>query len=224
MVNRFLTKYACRHVPATTKGVRGDLLTAWRHCAELGFVDHPNPRAVQIHRVPQGIPDCYTVDEVRQLVRDSSRLQGCFGGLPRADYMATLIRLGWESGLRLGDCWAVSAKQLHGDKLVRVSSKSGIRTVHTVSLALREGLGRLGHLRWPLSRASFAPHFQIVRDMTVRRGSFKWLRRASGSYVAAYYGEASGASHLGHTNLATFRRYYDHRLVEGVRPMPPILD
>lgn len=223
-VNRFLGRYSTSHAPHTVKGMRGDLLTAWRHCADLGLVPMPDSRAIRIRKPPQSIPDCYTVAEVRQLIADCRFLKGSYGETSRELYMSTLIRLGWETGLRLGDCWQITSDQLRGDKLVRVSAKSGLRTVHELSQPLQDGIRQLGNLGWKLSRASFPHHFRTVRDVSVGRGSFKWLRRSSGSYVAAQYGEAAGASHLGHSNLATFRRYYDSRLVEGHRPHPPILD
>jgi integrase len=79
-------------------------------------------------------------------------------------------------------------------------------------------------LLWPYRPNRFGLHFErIVQAAGIRRGTFKWLRRSSGSYVAANHGEAAGAQHLGHTSLATFRRYYDARLVGRSRPMPPEL-
>lgn len=225
VINRFLARYAATHSPATVKGVRGDLLTVWRYAADHGLADQPDPRQIRIRRVPQSIPECYTVDEVRQLIADCPAMCGDYNQIPRSLYFEAIIRLSWESGLRLGDCWAFRSSQLDAaGRLVRVSRKTGLRTVHQLTEHTSEALRACGSLAWPHAKWTFQLHFRQLRDVTVRRGTFKWLRRASGSYVASLYGESAGASHLGHSSISTFRRYYDHRLVEGNRPAPPKLD
>lgn len=214
--------------PATVRNHRNDLLVLWRWLADAGQVPQPAAREVMAVRVPYSVPDCWMLDEVRALLSAAESLAGDLpNGVPAAAYWSAAIRVGWETGLRLGDMQRLKMSQLSGCQLVTVASKTGQRQIHTLTadcVGSLEALDRPVPLAWPYRPNRFGIHFERLRKAAgVRRGTWKWFRRASGSYVAAKHGEAAGAAHLGHTSVATFRKFYDARLVAEARPMPPKL-
>lgn len=220
-LNSFLAMYGADHAPSTLKGVRGDLLTLWRYAAHCGYCDPPDPEKILRRRVPAGSPDCYSVEEVRQLLLDCEHVR-------HGSYWDAAIRVGWDTGLRRSDVLRVRFDQVRprkdgGGVLATVAKKTGLRVVHQLDAATVAAIKRVKSLAWHGHEWQFCAEFQELRDITVGRGTFKWLRRSSGSYVAADFGEAVGAQHLGHTNLATFRKFYDARLVAESRPTPPRL-
>lgn len=223
-VNRLLASYAASHAPSTVKGLRGDLLTLWRYVASLGLCEPPVPGEVWRPKVPATLPECYSLEEVRELVAGCPHLRGRYGKIARGLYWDALIRAAWDTGLRKGDLMHVSAGDLReGHVLVTVAHKTGARVIHTLAPATVAALIVVGKLAFPAPDWSFTRHFHKLRDLTVGHGQFKWLRRSSGSYVALEHGDAAGAAHLGHTSVATFRKYYDARLIGDSRPAPPVL-
>ena len=77
-------------------------------------------------------------------------------------------------------------------------------------------------LRWSADERTFSQQFSdIVSQSGVKRGTFKWLRRASGSYVESEY-PGAGSKHLGNTPLV-FSQHYDAQLATALAPMPPKL-
>lgn len=223
-INQLLADYASTHAPSTVKGLRGDLLTLWRYIASLGMCEPPQPGEVWRPKVPATLPECYTIEEVRAIVAGAAGLRGMYGKVRRADYWSALVRAAWDTGLRKGDLMHVSAKDLRdGHVLVNVAHKTGVRMIHTLAPATVAALIVVGRLGFPAPDWSFTRHWHKLIDASVQRGQFKWIRRSSGSYVALEHGDAAGAAHLGHTSVATFKRYYDARLVGDTRPMPPRL-
>lgn len=228
-LSRFLQHLKPRRSPSTVANYRGDLLVLWRWLADSGRLPAPQPRKIMRPKVPLGVPDCWSVDEVRQLLAAADKLEGRHpDGVPRRLYWVAAIRLGYETGLRRSDVWRIRLADIHsGTLLVTVALKTGVRLVHTLTreaVAALKAIGRPLPLAWPYNQRNFGVQFdRLVRSTSVRRGTFKWLRRTSGSWIAAANGEAMGAQHLGHTSLATFRKFYDARLVAAARPMPPVL-
>lgn len=228
-LNGFLASLKPTLRPATVKNYRGDLIVFWRWLADRDLAEYPRIRRVVRPHVPAPIPDCWSLDEVRALLRAAQGLTGRFlDGTDRAAYWTAAILVGYETGLRRSDVWQVRRSGLLADgRLVSVARKTGRRTVHQLSLAAVAALRQLDRplpLHYCYNQRRWGVHFdRIVVAASVRRGTWKWLRRASGSYVAADHGEAAGAEHLGHTSVATFRRFYDARLVQATRPQPPLL-
>lgn len=228
-LNGFLSSLRSTLRPATVKNYRGDLVVFWRWLADRDLAEYPRGRRILRPHVPATVPDCWTLDEIRALLRAAQGLTGqLVDGTDRAAYWTAAILVGYETGLRRADVWAVRRDGILADgRLVTVSRKTGRRTVHQLSAAAVEALRRLDRpvcLRWPYNQRRWGVHFdRLVVAAGVRRGTWKWLRRTSGSYVAAQYGTAAGAEHLGHSSLATFRRYYDANIVAASRPTPPAL-
>jgi hypothetical protein len=226
-LSAFLKSLPCS--PATKKGYWGDLLVVWRWCADCGYCDYPAQRKIYRPQVPASVPMCWTVSEVRCLLTTAGAVKGDFPtGVCRSDYWSALIRMGYETGLRVSDLMRMDRRQINNQLLVTVSNKTGVRTFHAISNDTEELLSRLpknAPLRFCYTMRNFSRCFRrIVKASGVRPGTFKWLRRTSGSYVEAS-NPGQGSKHLGHTSPSTFRKFYDARFVADTAscPQPPPL-
>lgn len=212
--------------PYTVRSYRSDFLSLWNGAADLDLLPYPVMRRIWRPVAPALIVECYTVDEVRALLGAVKRIQGDYpNGISKRAYWSAIIRLAWDGGLRRGDCLRFNRQHLRPDGTLRVvQSKTGqIVTVRLrpSTVAAIDKIG--GKLRWPLDPSFFGRHFKrIVREAGVCRGTFKWLRRASGSYVEAQQ-PGSGHKHLGN-GPGVFDRNYDAKLGGATWPMPPALD
>lgn len=214
----------------TCKGWRGDLLTLWRYAAELELAPWPRVRRIRQYRPPAPVVDCFSVVEASRIARHAQTLPGELGdGTPRRLYWPAIIRLAWDTGLRRSDLWRIRSDALRDGLLTTISGKSGQRTYHTLYSSTLAALLELDRpagallLPWPHARRTFVDHFAaIVTDSGVCRGTFRWLRRSSGSYVEAQQ-PGAGPRHLGHSSPATFYRHYDSRAVAPPSVRPPEL-
>jgi integrase len=229
-LNAFLRHLRQSRSPSTVKNYRGDLLVLWRWVADNDLAQYPRARRILHPQQPQTIPDCWSTAEVRTLLEAAERLPGELrNGVARSTYWQAAVRVGYESGLRRSDVWRVRQASLSSSGiLVSVAHKTGQRTIHQLqpeTVQLLRQIGTALPLSWPYDQRYFGVCFdRLVRDSGVRRGTFKWLRRSSGSYVEA--GEpGAGPRHLGHSSPAVFARFYDARLAaDAVRlPQPPTL-
>jgi hypothetical protein len=210
----------------TINKYRQDLLAIWRAAADQNLV--PYPMARRIRRLPQAelVVECYSTDEARQLLRTAAKLTGTLcNGVHHNRYWPAAIRAAWDSGLRRGDIWEVETKFIRPNGVFR---KSQNKTRRLVVCQFRESTVKAiehagGSLAWPHDEKTFSDQFAfLVKTSGVKRGSFKWLRRASGSYVEMEQ-PGAGHKHLGHATPQIFNRHYDARLGGHTLPQPPEL-
>ena len=101
-------------------------------------------------------------------------------------------------------------------RLVTVSLRSS-------TLAALDAIKLPMPLEWSITRGQFDKNFKkIVARSGVNRGTFRWLRRSSGSYVESIM-PGAGHRHLGHADASTFRRHYDAQIGGSTLPLPPEL-
>ncbi len=226
IVNAFLGTLAVG--PFTVKGYRGDILSVWNAAADEDLVPYPVRRRIRPVRTPQLLVECYTHDEARAILAAAERMKGCFpDGLARRVYWSAAIRLAWDSGFRRGDVWRVSLDAIRPDGTIQVvqhkTSNAVIAKLRPATVAALRAVGSNPPCQWPITESRFALQFAaIVKASGVCRGTFKWMRRASGSYVEAAL-PGAGHKHLGHTGPATFNRHYDAKLGGHNLPQPPEL-
>lgn len=130
--------------------------------------------------------------------------------------------------MRRGDVWCFRRDSIRPDGSARlVQRKTGkIVTVRLrpSTVAALADVGGAQPLRWTLNASFFGRHFKrIVVASGVGRGTFKFLRRSSGSYVELEQ-PGAGHKHLGHADAKVFARHYDARLGAHLLPLPPALD
>lgn len=227
VVNSFLSANSDKS-PYTIRSYRSDIVSLWNAAADLGLVSAPILRRILLPKMPDLVIDCYTVDEARALADTAKLLVGRYSwGVRRRDYWNAAIRLAWDTGLRRGDVIAFSRDSIRPDNVVMVLQN---KTKKKVPVKLRPStanaidvIGGPYPLRFASNINYFTRHFaKIVRASGVRRGTFKWLRRASGSYVDAQL-PGTGYKHLGQSGQQVFDKHYDAKLNGRNLPMPPEL-
>lgn len=214
--------------PFTIRSYRSDILSLWNGAADCDLVPYPVMRRVRLPQIPELLIDCYTIDEVRQLVAAASVLIGRYRWeVRKRDYWNAAIRLAWDTGLRRGDVIRFRRESLRPDGVVMILQN---KTKKIVPVKLREStvvamnaLSGQYPLRWGNDVTYFTRHFRRIVDASgVKRGTFKWLRRASGSYVEAEQ-PGAGYKHLGQSGPQVFNRHYDAKLGGHNLPQPPEL-
>lgn len=226
IVNRFLR--SLDRSPWTIRDYRGDFLALWNSAADEDLLPYPVGRRIYRPSCPQLVVECYAVDEARAILHAARSLAGVYpNGVLRRDYWTAAILVGWDSGFRRGDILRLRRDAVRPDGALRVvQSKTGavIETrLRPSTVAALDAIRRPLPLAWPLDLSWFGRHFaRLVKSAGVNRGTFRWLRRASGSYVEAA-APGCGHKHLGHAAPATFSRHYDARLAGPAWELPPEL-
>lgn len=207
MLSAWLRHLEQRNAPSTVRSKRNQLLAVWRAAASEYLCDPPT-RMVRAARVPWVPRECFTVDEVRDLLREASwlpRRHPC--GLRRSDFWTLAIRIAWDTGLRWGDQFRLQADEVRGGMAVVKQAKTGAPvTIRLHPSTLRELETSLAIAPrelvtpWVASKVTFAAQFRrIVEKAGVSAGTWKWLRRGSGTSVEAQApGRGMAARHLGH--------------------------
>jgi integrase len=231
-VNRFLASLTDAS-PFTVRSYRSDVLSLWNAAADHDLVAYPRMRRIRRAKCPQQVIECFSVDEVKALLAALPTVSGghpLSNGVDRAVFWNAIIRLAWDTGLRRGDCWEFRKSWIRPDGTARVTQRK-TRQVVTVRLhkSTVEALDAIPFdkaTHWPgkVSNSSrFCSQFRcLLRRAGIRHGSFKWLRRASGSYVDAEL-PGAGYKHLGQSGQQVFKQHYDAGLAGHVGPMPPEL-
>jgi integrase len=232
-VSAFLRDYAERVKPHTVRSKRRQILALWRAAAEEGLCEPPTLRIRGV-RCPRLPVEAWTLDEVVSLLgacRGLVRRHRC--GLHRSVWWDLAIRVAWDSGLRWGDQIELPVASVAADGAVwwsqsKVGRVVSCRLSPSTVAALRASLTlapRSLVTPWPASHQTFGNQLdRIVARAGVRPGTWKWLRRSSGSYVELA-APGRGGEHLGHAPGS--RIFADHyaspRILTRTIPSPPEL-
>jgi integrase len=234
-VSEWLRDYAQTAAPATVRGKKAMLLALWRAAADDGLCDPPTRRIRSIRRsAPRPLVEAWTLEEVEQLVaacRGLPRRHRC--GLPRRQWWDLAVRVAWDSGLRWGDLVALPVARVRPDGTTTIiQAKTGRPVSFVLSRGTLEALRvslvacpRLLVCPWPASHEAFTAQVRLlVAKAGIRAGTWKWLRRASGTDVEVQR-PGAGSVHLGHApGSRVFAESYGDpeiigRLMPGPRPL-----
>jgi integrase len=227
----WLRDLAATRAPATVRSKRVAILCLWRSAADDDLCRPPRRRILSA-RVPSVPVDCWTVAEVREIVAACgglSRRHPC--GLRRADWWELAVRVAWDTGLRRGDQLRLRVADFDATgRAIVVQSKT--RRPQPVRLS-RETLELLARTLaaaprdlvcpWSASLETFGCQFvRLVARAGVRRGSWKWLRRASVTDCELQQAGAGGPQ-AGHApgSRVTALSYVNPRIVAGPEPVRP---
>ena len=162
------------------------------------------------------------------LLAAAQRTPGWFArtGIKKSAYWEAFLRIGWDSGLRLGDLLALRKDHIKGDRLVVVQHKTKFPKVSQLSAGTLVAITatfppeRDLLLPWPSVREKFYAAFRELVARANIQGTSRFIRRASATAIEAL-SPGFGARHLGHQSdprLAA-RHYIDPRLLPPpVRP------
>lgn len=205
-ISAWLRDYSRTVSQTTVRNKRTMVVGLWRNAADDGYLDPPR-RRIRTAKVIVDAPVAWTLEEVGRL-RDACRLlkrpHKC--GLPRSLWWELAVCVAWDSGLRWGDLVRLRVDQVppHGicvvtqHKTRRLSifrlSPETMRLLHrSLELCPRELV-----CPWPASGETFREQVKrLVAKAGVRAGTWKWLRRASGTDVEVQQ-RGAAAGHLGH--------------------------
>lgn len=208
----------------TIKTRRGALLAIWRGLYELDELD-AGPQRIRKVRLTQANPIAWSREEVQQLLsyvlHEMPSQAMVKTGLPRSLFFGSLIAAGYDTALRLGDLLSLEREWIRTDKagagwLQIQQSKTGYMVASRLNPETMLLVDRLvacnpnRRLIWPLGtrREAFYHAFRkVVLGASIRRGTFRFLRRASTTHIEQI---APGTSHLhaGHVDPAITRRFY----------------
>ena len=231
LVNEWLVSVQTpRRAAWTARGYRAAILAVWNAAGDERLCEHPNLRLVRKIAVRQAVVEGWAVSEVQQILAFCTGLSGKLrNGISVSAYWSAVVRVGYDSGARLGDVLRITPQQIDGNGLwVFVQSKTGklisVR-LHCSTLAAIEATyppKRDLVFDWPYTHDHWFKCFRQIVKAAGLRGTFKWLRRSSGSLVEAQQ-PGAGHKHLGN-GAAVFERHYNvPRLSDTSRPMPPEL-
>lgn len=220
-VNDWLDQLRIDHAPDTVRTQRGNILVLWWYAFRERLVEEPPLRVRKLRPIRRS-PTAWTLDEVRLLIAAAESFH------TRRLWTGSLIRAGYDSGLRLGDLLA-----LRRDAVAAVMRIRQAKTSRPVAVRLRpETLQAIeAHLAisppdtlvWPLwgRREALYRHLrQVVAAAGIRPGTFRWLRRAAATQMERVE-PGRGTDLLGHASRSTTEQWYlDRSQLENV-PLPP---
>jgi integrase len=225
----FLRDYAASHAPDTVRAKRNSLLAVWRGAADDGLCDEPIGRRVRRCSVPESVVEAWTKDEIEQLLEAAAKLprrHKC--GLKRSEWWPLAIRVAWDSGLRWADQVEIPVSAVRPDGLVSVrQNKTGKVSTFQFSKstmeALRASLERCPRslvIPWPSSGETFRDQVTtLVKKAGLRAGTWKWIRRGSGSDVELQQ-RGAGHEHLGNTRQVFEKNYACKSIIGRSIPSP----
>lgn len=231
-VSAWLRDYATQAAPATVRSKRATILALWRAAADDRLCEPPTRRVrAQRRSAPRPVVEAWTIEEVEQLLaacQGLPRRHRC--GLPRSVWWDLAIRVAWDSGLRWGDLIALQVASIRPDGSATViQAKTGRAVSFRLSAStlaiLRATLAACPRqlvCPWPASHESFNQQVRLlVKKAGIRPGTWKWLRRSSGSYVERDH-PGAGPVHLGHApGSRIFANHYAApAIVSPSLPMP----
>lgn len=214
----------------TIKSYRRGLMILWRWGHEEGHLPHA-PFGVKPIKAPLPVPRGWNALEASRLLSQASLLGGSYRcGIPRAIYFAALIRVAWDTGLRVGDLMRLTTSDYdasgHG---AIIQHKTG----RVVFFRLRpETMSAIEAIR-PHSRpaifggvVSRAKLFRAVRKLvkaTGLTGGLRQLRKGGASEIERL-NPGKGHRYLGHaTPGIAEKHYYDPRIIAREVILPPPL-
>jgi len=230
-VSAWLRDYATTAKPHTVRSKKNQILALWRAAADDGLASEPSARRVRRVRCPEQVVDAWTKAEVEQLLRTAAGLPRRHrSGLSRAAWFDLAIRVAWDSGLRWGDLVALRVDSVQPDGTTVVQSKTGKAVTFRLSPTTLEALAatlaacpRRLVCPWPASHETFNDQVRtLVAKAGIRAGTWKWIRRGSGTDVEAQ-ADGTGHLHLGNTRGVFEASYLSPAILGRRTPSPRAL-
>lgn len=214
---------------STAKKDRTHLLALGNLAAKKRLL--PEFLALPPMRAPGRLPKAYTAHEVARLIRAARAMPGRVGGVLRGMWWASLLRLLWETGERIGAATALRWGDIDLDGCwvtfpaeVRKGHVRDIRRRISPELAawLRTFAGSERSVVWDWPGADtnlWATFAKLCKRQGITARGFHGFRKASATYVAAAGGDAT--AHLDHSDPRLAKQHY---LDQSILPNQSALD
>ena len=234
-VNKYLMAMQAIRSAAVVHAMRRTMLTIWRAAYDDDLIEYA-PRSIRKIKAPYPTPDAWSPEEMERLVfaaRHSQFDRRTKSGMRIGDYLESLIRVGYDTALRLGDLETLSWRGVRpdGTVIVRMAKTGNIKTgcIHPATLACIQRIRQPGDdrvLPWSAGRRRFYIWWRILLTAAglevCRRNGPQKLRRTSATLVEmANVGMATG--HLGHRSGDLARRHYIDAGMAYKPTMPPAI-
>lgn len=214
----------------TVRQYRAIIVAIWNWASDIGMCEPPIARRVKRIKVVTPIPVAWSLPDVQQLLYVVDKLDGTVGDTPASLWWGSLCRVAYDTGIRVGDLLEMMPDALQGDLVVIRQSK----TQKPLCRRLRPGtVAKVEAMKpgsqcllwpWPFCETTRLDHFRRIVKAAGLTGTFKYLRRTSGTLVEAAH-PGAGSIHLSHSSRKVFEDHYlDFRQTADSQPMPPSLD
>ena len=208
---------------------RRHALTLWRAASEDELCSPPALWKIRRVRTPPKVPVAWSAEEVRLLAHAAKQLDGDYPkiGVRRSFFWQVAIRVGWDTALRTGDLLALdpSAFRSSHHRVVVVQHKTGKPVLVALHATTMSFLRAVPHwpfiVWWPYTDEYFRTEFAEIVKLASLKGSFKKLRKSSGSDVEKT-NPGWGSAHLGHSfgPKISHMFYFDPTITGCNKPMP----
>jgi len=216
----------------TVQAERGRALLLWRWGADRNLIPR-HPRRVPSVRVKRPPVRAWTREDITTIVKRAPALGSKFklSGCPRGLWMETWVRVGYETGLRHGDLYALRRDHFRSGGVAITASKTGrpvFRALSPETMSRVERLFALSPNRtlfaWAISRqGSFRAFREFLKRCGYTEGGAQWLRRSGATHVEQRSPGAASAF-LAHSNPLLARQFYlDESQLQGACIQPPPL-
>jgi len=214
-VNDYLRQRLNSVSSTTVSNERRMLLTLWRWAFENGLCDSM-PRGILSVRPRTQPVRAWTIAEIAQAVnatfeKKETRLRN---GASLGDWLECWLRLGYETGARWGDLWAMRESDFHGNMLRFTARKTGSHIHRVLSDDCIRAVSRMleistdGTVLGWVAKKRYA--MRIMKEHLEGcglKGTSKWLRRSGATHVEQQRpGQAK--MFLGHRTAGLAERHY----------------
>lgn len=228
-INRHLQLLEIRS-PINAANTRRQIKTIWTAAYEQGHA--PPVGILRRIKVPKKIPNALRLDEIAKLIETAQKKKGNFRGTktPRRIYWSSLFNAYYDTALRVSDLRSVERQWIAPGGIFSIVQSKPNRVHHVrlraETLAEIDALlnGRTSGPIWQcLNRKNFFKQVRNLFDEAKIRGSSRWIRRASASYVEKER-PGTGWRHLGHAKPGLAETAYLDPSICAPEPVlpPPI--
>lgn len=186
----------------------------------------PKMKKVEVAWMPR---ETWTAKDVKKLIAACPQLRGpfrwTFPKVERSVYMAAIISVAWDCGLRLTDCTNVHIEQIRKRSFVMLQHKTRRPVPCEISEKTQKRVLLLSYrgprpLAFPVSYESFRRNFTKLCGLArVGDGNYRKMRRSSGMAVEEKK-PGTGHLHLGNTRRVFDDRYMDLARMQRLIPKP----
>lgn len=229
-VNGYLKKRLEKVSSITVKNERTILLFLWRFAYENELLDLP-PRGVLRIKASRAPTRAWTQEQCRSLAANTSTLTGTLrSGAPLGLFMRTWILLGYQSGSRRGDLWAMKGSHFEGNILRWTQHKTGDPLHKKLTPACMEAVNEMLRLApdgtvlgWACRKRQAMRLMKTYLMSQGLPGTSKWLRRSGATHIEIDQ-PGKARLHLGHRSVQlAAQSYIDWSQVNQNAPETPLL-
>ena len=234
VVNQWLANELEGHAIESVRTMRSGILALWNAAYAARIINHSPTRIRKIKR-RAARPTCWTMADLDQLLKTCGRLNGKMmrsKTVDRSDFWKCWVLLGYYSGLRLSDLFAIRWADISTDGvLCVVQNKTGdlitcrLPTDALAALSLIHGEGRERVFGDLIGKHNLQAFFKRIVRAAGLQGSSKWLRKSGASHVEAAT-TGSARDFLGHRSgiALAYAHYVDPTIAQRLKPMPPRIE